>query len=114
MTSDVFSIIGIWSKYPLEKIPANEDMAHDIRTWVKKHNDIIDRYQRRQFNRSSFLNAYSGSLEILSDTCFSRSRRIRMFSTQRELTGFLETAFKKNAQSLEYAGNYIQSISDNI
>lgn len=114
MSENVFDIISTWSDSPLEMIPEKENMARDLSVWVKKHNDIIHRYQRRQYKKNSFLNAYSQSLEILSETCHSRSKRIQMFAQQRELSGFLKDGFESNAYSLNYAGRYIQRIADNI
>ncbi|MDF7798953.1 serine protease [Pontiellaceae bacterium B1224] len=114
LAESVFDIINVWSGSPLKSIPENDDMARDLATWVKKHNDIIARYERRKYTQNSFLNAYSGSLEILSKTCHDRSRRIAMFSKQRELSGFLRSGFENNAYSLDYAGYYIQAIADDI
>lgn len=114
LAENVFEIINVWSSSPLEKIPETDSMARDIATWVKKHNDIISRYQRRKYNQNSFVNAYSESLEILSKTCKERARRIEMFSKQRELSGFLRDGFESNAYSLKYAGYYIQAIANDI
>ncbi|RKX39449.1 MAG: hypothetical protein DRP64_14245, partial [Verrucomicrobia bacterium] len=114
MSANVFDIISIWADAPLEKIPNNDGMPRDLAEWIKRHNDIIARYQRREFKKKSFLNAYSESLKILSKTCHDRSRRARMFSSQRELTGFLRKEFQSQANSLEYAGNYFQAIADDI
>ncbi|MCK5844067.1 MAG: trypsin-like peptidase domain-containing protein, partial [Victivallales bacterium] len=107
-SANVFDILSIWSDSPLNKIPVTDDMASDLTKWIKRHNDIIGRYERRQYTKSSFLNAYSESLETLSKTCNDRSRRIRMFSSQRDLTEFLRDEFKRSASSLEYAGYRIK------
>ena len=114
ISANVFGILAIWGDSPLEKIPMNDDMADDLAKWVKRHNDIIDRFERRKYTQNSFVNAYSESLEDLSKTCHDRSRRIRMFSTQRELTEFLREEFERNAYALEYAGYFIQAIADDI
>ena len=114
MSANVFNIVSIWSDSPLEKIPDNNDMAQDLADWARRHNDIIDRYQRRQFRKKNFLNAYSESLGILSKACRDRSRRASMFAKQRELSGFLREEFEKHSYSLEYAGNLLQAIADNI
>jgi hypothetical protein len=110
---NVFAILGLWANAPLEKIP-EEDMAYDLAEWVKKHNDIIGRVERRGYKQRAFLNAYSDSLEMLSDTCRARSRRTRMFSSQRELTGYLREQFENHSDALEYASLWIQSIADDI
>ena len=114
MSASIFDIVSIWADAPLEKIPNNDGIPHDLSEWIKKHNSLIDRYQRREFKKRGFLNAYSESLKVLSKTCYDHSRRIRMFSSQRELTGFLRQEFKNQAYSLEYAGNYFQTFADDI
>ena len=114
ISTTVFDIISTWSDAPVEMIDERDDMARDLSDWIKRHNEIITHLRHRKYTKSSFLNAYSQSLEALAKTCRDRSRRVAMFSKQRELSGFLRKEFEKTAYSLDYAGWYIELIGRKI
>lgn len=103
ISAAVSEMIAIWSNDPMESLPCDDDLASDLVKWVKGHNQLISRYKRRAIKYRSFMNAYSENLMELSKSCRARSKRIAMFSKQRELTGFLEDSLNNHASALEDA-----------
>jgi len=111
----VFSILSLLMKSFTEEIPEEQDLAHDLTDWVERHNNIIKRMNTGRFNNLENLYiTYADSLQQLAEACRIRSRKILMFSNQKELTGFLRDEFESKSQTLANAEWYLQQIAENI
>lgn len=108
IAANVFALLNIWSSAPTKKIALDDDMPSDLANWVKRHNGILS------LRGGGFYSAYANSMDQLAETCKTRARRIRMFSTQRELTEFLRVELENNARALEYAHHRLLELAENI
>jgi hypothetical protein len=112
LSEKIFGIISIWNNNPMGKIPPDDDLASDLARWVKEHNELISRYERRGFKKRALFNAYADNMDELSETCRARSRRIGMFSSQRELTGFLSESLEDQSRALAHASEQFSETAE--
>jgi len=109
-TDGIIELFINWGDTPMERVSIKENPEQSLISWTKSHNAIIGKH--RSGPKKRFASKYSESLKQLSESCSSRARKIRMFSEQRELTGFLREEFDGQASTLDYAAKILARIGN--
>lgn len=123
--TSIFDVIQEWASYPYSRMTAEDHADMDLRTWTAEHNRMINRIMRLSdkgqcsqheldnTNRQ-IKNDMRDSADALSEVCRKRARQMRMFSEQRDLTGFLRGEFESFADRLEGAAEAIDEYGDEL
>ena len=110
-TDGIIELFTNWGDTPMERVSIKENPEKSLISWSKSHNETIGKH--RSGPKKRFASEYSKSLKKLSESCSSRAQTIRMYSEQRELTGFLREEFDSQASTLDYAAKVLVRISRN-
>ncbi len=103
LVDGIVEIINTWSDKPHNHIALTGTAERALTSWAASHNDIILKKDSANFDAD-----YGSSVLELASLCKGRSRQTRMFSEQRELTGFLREEFEKQSRWLGDAAENIE------
>lgn len=121
----IFEVADAWYAEPYARMDADDHPDIGLRKWSTDHNRIINRIMRLSDKgtcsqheldntNKQIKKDMQDSAEALSEVCRIRARQMRMLSSQKKLTGFLQKEFGTLAERLDYAAGKIDQYGDQL
>jgi ribosomal protein S17E len=126
--TEIVKLAKTWATAPYSNINEDDYKELDIRTWIKKHNDMARKHEKqktkgfvrnvRKLNKinKSIRDDLEENYQSLSELCERRSKAIR-FKTQRYekyLTKYINDENEQNQAALKFLGDRINEIGAKI
>lgn len=119
LIDSIYDIANFWYKAPYNRMNADDHRDSDLSKWSTAHNRMINRIARQSEKgratqheldniNKQISKDMQDSAEDLAAVCLKRARQMKFLADQKELTGFLNDAFVKLAERMEYAAADIE------
>jgi len=125
LIDNIFEIAQLWYLKPFGTFPSKEYTSLDLKKWAKNHNQMVNRVNRimkkgaitqheLDNTNKQIRKDLMDSVEAFSDVCKSHARKMRFFSNQKELTGFLRKSFLRLAVRLEMTSKNLDEFKQSL
>jgi hypothetical protein len=110
-TDGVIEVLDNWAETPRDRVEIVENREKSLIVWQDAHNAILSKNHNNS-RKKYFAADYSESLKELAAKCSRRARKIRMYTQQRHMTGFLRQELDQQANTLDYISTLLIRIGN--
>ena len=124
LTDEIFEVIWSWFSNPFTKVSTENLPDSDLIKWAKNHNQVVSRIERISNTRitqhkldntnKQIRKDLIDSANVLSAVCAKRERQMRLFSSQKELTGFMQDKFLRLSKRLGNASKQLDGFAEDL